>query len=140
MIVLDASVAVKWFIEETGSAAALALLDQHSNAIVAPDLFGVEVAAAFVRRANMHKDESDLLREAVADFAAMLERSMVLLPGTTPAQVAVAADLAIDLGHPLKDCLYLALAIEIGCQLWTADAKFAAKALVIYPDVTVLGE
>ena len=55
-------------------------------------------------------------------------------------QTAQAAKLAINLGHPLKDCLYLTLAMELGYPLITADAKFAAKARGVYGDVRVLGE
>ena len=35
-----------------------------------------------------------------------------------------AADLAMRLGHPLKDCIYLVLADRLGCTVVTADARF----------------
>ena len=51
MIVVDASVAVKWFLVEAGSEAAPALLETESE-IVGPDLLLIEVAGAIVRRRN----------------------------------------------------------------------------------------
>ena len=43
MLVLDASVAVKWFVEEPGTAAALALLAEDES-LIAPELVIAEVA------------------------------------------------------------------------------------------------
>jgi predicted nucleic acid-binding protein len=37
-----------------------------------------------------------------------------------------ALDLAVDYRHPVYDCLYLALANELGCKVITADRRFAA--------------
>ena len=48
MIVLDASVIVKWFGPEVGDAAAKALLGA-SDALIAPELARVEGGAQFVR-------------------------------------------------------------------------------------------
>ena len=57
-----------------------------------------------------------------------------------PEGIVKAANLAIDIGHPLKDCIYLALAMELGCPLVTCDTKFATKAHEVYAGVQVLGE
>ena len=57
-----------------------------------------------------------------------------------PQKIASSAGQAIDLGHPLKDCIYLALAMELGCELVTCDARFAAKAKGVWAGVRVLGE
>jgi predicted nucleic acid-binding protein len=54
--------------------------------------------------------------------------------------VAEAAGIALRLGHPLADCLYLALAIELDCDLATCDAKFQARASSAYPRVQLLSE
>ncbi len=54
--------------------------------------------------------------------------------------MANAAKLALDLGHSLTDCIYLALAIELACPLITCDAKFAAKARGTYANIRALGE
>jgi predicted nucleic acid-binding protein len=53
--------------------------------------------------------------------------------------MAQAAALALDLGHPLKDCVYLAMAMELGCDLVTCDARFAEKACEAWAGVRLLG-
>jgi predicted nucleic acid-binding protein len=54
--------------------------------------------------------------------------------------LASAASTAIDIGHPLKDCIYLILAMELDCELMTCDARFAKKARDVWDRVRVLGE
>lgn len=51
----------------------------------------------------------------------------LLLHRVTPALIAQATVIAIGLSHPLKDCVYLALADQLGCPLATSDAKFHAR-------------
>lgn len=51
-----------------------------------------------------------------------------------------AALLALDLGHPFKDSIYLALAVDLGCDLVTCDARFAKRAKEVWPRVRMLGE
>lgn len=46
------------------------------------------------------------------------------------ASVAVAFDIALDLGHPFPDCVYLACAIMNNATLVTDDRKFLEKAVV----------
>jgi predicted nucleic acid-binding protein len=50
MIVLDASVTVKWFASEPGSAVARSLV-HSAEELVAPELIQVEVASALVKKA-----------------------------------------------------------------------------------------
>jgi len=76
----------------------------------------------------------------VADFKLKQDDGTVSLHRLAATQAAQAATLAIDLGQPLKDCIYLVLAMELGCPLVTADARFAARARDVYGDVRVLGE
>ena len=139
MIILDASVAVKWYFPESGSDAAIDLLGGSAEALIAPDLFAVEVNAALVRKGNMDKSQRDGIRLLIADFAEKLTRQQVRLTRLSGASIAKAANLALDLGHPLKDCIYLTLAMELDCELVTCDAKFAAKAKGVWDRVRVLG-
>jgi predicted nucleic acid-binding protein len=140
MIVVDASVAVKWLVNEISSGQADALLTQHSGEMSAPAIFAVEVCAAMVRKANEVKLNRPHSEAGLAKFAALLESEIVLVRSTEMADITKAASLALNLGHPLKDCLYLALAMELGCELVTSDARFAAKAIGVWAGVRVLGD
>ena len=59
MSVIDASVAVKWFVDEPDSLLALDLLDSAQGGLHVPDEFVVDVAGALVRRANEDKPSRD---------------------------------------------------------------------------------
>jgi predicted nucleic acid-binding protein len=139
MIVVDASLAAKWIIVEPNSAAALAFLEECADPLVAPDLIAIEVASAIVRRANMDKALGETMRDASARWANLLDAQTITLRRPTSSDILEATNLAIDLGHPLKDSIYLALAMEMGCDLITCDARFAEKAKGVWARVRVLG-
>lgn len=138
MIVVDASLAVKWFLPEPGAEAAAALLLEQDE-IAGPDMLAVEVHATLVRGANMVKSNRVEAETAIRRFQAMIESGEVTLIRSLPKQIERASNLAIGLGHPLKDCIYLALAMEMECNLITCDAKFAARAKGVWDRVRVLG-
>ena len=52
MIIVDASVIVKWFIPEVGNVAAKALLSA-ADELMAPELARVEVASALIRKGSV---------------------------------------------------------------------------------------
>jgi predicted nucleic acid-binding protein len=99
----------------------------------------VEVSAALVRKANMDKIQREGVRLLLADFRRRIDAGLVDLRRTASSQIARAADIAIDLGHPLKDCVYLTLALEMDCTLLTADARFAERARRVCDRITLLG-
>ncbi len=140
MTVLDASVAVKWFVAETGSDLARHLLEEEQGNLHIPDIFVVEVSATLVRNVNSSKVNAKISRVGLYHLIDLIDRQSLVLERTSPGQVIDAANLAVTLGHPLKDCIYLSLAMKLGCDLITADARFAAKARGVYPSVRVLGE
>jgi predicted nucleic acid-binding protein len=133
MIVVDASLAVKWYLSESGSDEAERLLAENLEDIVCPDLIAIEVGAALVRRANMSKAAVADMETAIDKWAKLLAEGGVKLISTVPERMRAAALIAISLGHPLKDCLYLALAIELDCDFVTCDARFAAKVVTLFP-------
>lgn len=140
MIVVDASVAVKWFVEEAHSAQASALISVHSGELAGPDLLCVEVSSALVRNANTVKQSRPHVAAALDRFEALIAESGVSLHRSSHGDIRAAANLAIELGHPIKDCVYLRLAMKLDCPLVTADRRFADKARAIYRDVQVLGD
>ena len=126
MIVVDASVIVKWFVPEVGDAAAKALLSA-SDQLMAPELARVEVASALIRKGIRQEfTREDVENTLGAWFRALADGQIVLLPDAD--DIGAAADLALELQHPLPDCLYLAAAERLGAALMTADRAFARRA------------
>lgn len=135
-LVVDASVVLKLYLDEAGSAEAEALLSQPLL-FAALDLLLAEVGNAAwkaVRRGLMTLDQArDALRE-------LSNGPIVLAPLADLA--AAATDLAIRRGHPVYDCFYVALAQREGAPLVTADAKLArifgddAEIRLLYPSAS----
>ena len=139
MIVVDASLGVKWFLDEPFSAEAAALLASGEE-MLAPALFHIEVASTLVREANIDKALAEPMRLALDGLEGLIASAAVRLVATEPESLGASAAMAISIGHPLKDCIYLALAMELGCDLITCDARFAAKARGVWARVRVLVE
>ncbi len=140
MIVVDTSLVVKLFREEQNSDLAERVFAEPRNKVAAPDLMAIEVVAALVRNANMAKPSRPFVEASLAEFGEMLRDGTITLYRATAKNLTAAATLALDLGHPLKDCIYLSLAMELGCDLVTCDARFAAKAKGVWAGVRVLGD
>ena len=120
-IVVDASVAVKWVLRESDSDAADALLDHHD--LMAPVLWLAEAANALWCRAR--------IGEITADEADQRISELLNAPVASPAierHLGPALRLATEIGHPVYDCLYLALALHHDTHVVTADRRFAAAA------------
>jgi predicted nucleic acid-binding protein len=138
VIVVDASLAAKWMLWEPQSRDALRFLFHHGRGLCGPDLLFTEVAGAIVRHANKTKNiEADAL-EALRKWTTAWGQHAVKPYRITQRRLYEAGKLALALGHPLQDCTYLGLAIELSCPLATCDEKFLAKAVSIYPDVRLL--
>ena len=124
--VVDASLVVKWLVPEVDSDRALAFLERSYGQLHAPDLMLVEVGRAFVRLVNEDKlaEEEALGRVArLAGFAETAFHTHVV----SAALAVTAVQMAMTLGHPLQDCIYLALADQLGCCLVTCDVKFHGR-------------
>jgi predicted nucleic acid-binding protein len=119
-LVIDASIAVKWVVEEVGTQQALALRKQAK--LIAPELLVVECANILWKK--VQRDE--LTRQEALLAARLLQASEVELRPTR-AVLEAATRIAIDVDHPAYDCLYLALAVENECRFVTADERFLRK-------------
>ncbi len=117
-IVIDASVALKWVLDEPGREAADALLDEE---LVAPALWLVEAANALWRRSQRGEISADQARERLVEL-----HNAPVATATIENDLLAAADLANALGHPVYDCLYLAMAIREDTYVVTADRRFHA--------------
>ena len=119
-LVIDASVALKWVLAEPGQAAADALLDED---LIAPSLWLLEAANALWRR-NLRGELS--VAEARERLSELFNAPVTAIP--IEEDLTAAAGLAQRLGHPVYDCLYLALALREQTQVVTADRRFWAVA------------
>nr|MBC8360243.1 type II toxin-antitoxin system VapC family toxin [Candidatus Desulfatibia profunda] len=117
-LVLDASVAAKWYLEEQYSDAAFQLASREPEWVI-PDLFFAEMGNVFwkkVRGGEM--DEADA-KEALTDLL-----SFGFKQRETRALTPYALELAVEFQCSVYDGLYLAVAIDENCPLITADQKF----------------
>ncbi len=122
-VVVDASVAVKWLITEVLSEEALALLRSWARdgiTAITPYLMAAEVSNALHKRVI----SQELSVAAASDLMETLLASGIELRETPLIHVR-AIELASELGQRAAyDSHYLALAEELDCDLWTADARF----------------
>jgi predicted nucleic acid-binding protein len=126
MIVVDASVIVKWFLPEVGAAPAKALLTA-TDELIAPELARIEVASALIRKGiRQELTGADVENTLSAWFRALADGQIFLLPNAD--DIEAAAKLALELQHRLPDCLYLAAAERLDVALITADRAFARRA------------
>ncbi|MDZ7771496.1 MAG: type II toxin-antitoxin system VapC family toxin [Balneolaceae bacterium] len=115
---IDASVALKWFLKEEGTEEALRILDELTS-FIAPDLIFREMHAVLTKRVRMNYLDLD---EAIA----INETDAGRLPCKHPLRIridAFAFELASTIPITLYDACYLALAIEFGTLLYTSDRK-----------------
>ena len=117
-IVVDASVALKWVLHEEGSEIADRLLDEE---LMAPSLWLVEAGNALWRRATRGELTAQEAQERLSE---LFNAPVATVP--LEADVVAATRLAGELGHPVYDCLYLALALREDTYVVTADRRFAA--------------
>jgi predicted nucleic acid-binding protein len=113
--VVDASVAIKWFIDEPDSAEAVAVLRYP---ISAPDLLAPECANILWKkfgRGELRADEAEAI-------ALALEGAAITLHSTRP-YLVTATRIACALGRAAHDCFYLALAERLEQPLVTADRR-----------------
>ena len=128
-VVLDASVGVKWFRNEPGSAEAVELLRSHGSGeieLVVPSLFVYEVVAVATR--TMSAANAAIFWERFVDW-----RVSVVEIGAPLVKEALAV--REHLGCSFYDALAPALAVHLDAQLCSADRR----AHDTWPDVMLLG-
>ena len=117
-IVVDASVALKWVLDEPGKEAADALLEEE---LIAPALWLLEAANALWRRSQRGEISAEEATERLTELY-----NAPVTTTTIEDDLLAATDLANVLRHPVYDCLYLAMAIRENTYVVTADSRFHA--------------
>ena len=134
LVVVDASVATKWFLPENGEALvsqALALLDSYNREevrFVVPDLFYVETASAIWKAVRTGR-----VPRVFGDQALVLltQREFPTVPSLKLLDNAF--QIATAHGRTVYDCLYVALAVQTNAQLITADERLANSLAASFP-------
>lgn len=121
ILVVDASVALTWFVDEQGSPEAGALLTR-GDSLIAPDLIMPEICNGtwkLVRRGMMSETQQIA---AVTRLASILDD---LAPAGPLAPRALVISSLLD--HPAYDCFYLALAEQRGGIVVSADRRLIQR-------------
>jgi predicted nucleic acid-binding protein len=120
-LVVDTSVAVKWFVPETGAAEAVALLE-GGDELCCPDLLFAEAANVLWKKTQ----RQELTKQEAADVLDALGGVGLAAYPLRPL-AATALELATETGSTVYDCLYLVLAASLRAPLITADRRFATR-------------
>jgi len=132
-LVMDSSVAIKWFVVETHSDDARRVLtDYQTGAInlLAPDLLFAEIGN-IVWKKHVQQGMS------AADARLILDGFRKLTFQTTPAEALLdeAYRLAVRHRRAVYDALYVALSVREKCQFITADQKLFNVLVPSFPGV-----
>jgi len=118
--VVDANVAVKWFVRQDGSDLALRL--QADDRLLAPGMIVSEVTTTLWRYVAGGYTPADDARDAVAVLPRYFHE---IVDDRRLAERAIA--IALELGYPPYDFFYLALALERDTVLVTADKRLVNR-------------
>lgn len=129
LVVLDASVGVRWFTPEAGRDEALSLLHQAAAddvTLVVPDLFVYEVVRTVRRKAD------DVAARAAVEF---FESAGIVTVPPLAHVLRTALDQAAALGCDFYDACAPAIASILDAELYSADRRAHAA----FPGVHLIG-
>lgn len=139
VVVVDASVAVKWVLTEDGTAEARSLLTHWISARlqpIAPSWFACEVANVVYRHARSGAITLDGAKHALTTVFTIV--ALRDAPGSDAVRAIEMADSTRQ--QTPYDACYLALAEREQCEYWTDDARFVKAAMPYFPQVKHLRE
>jgi predicted nucleic acid-binding protein len=116
--VVDASVAIKWYIPEVYSNEAEILLDS-AYILHAPELILPEFGNIIWKKVRRGEITAAQRRQIIKAF---LQTPMQLHPGANI--LPSAYEIADRTAQTVYDCMYLTLAVALGCEMVTADKRF----------------
>ena len=138
-VVVDASLAFKWLVDEGDSDQAGLLAEAWTSRGIrttAPYFMIAEVANILlqrIKRGEIDVGESSRLIAELLDTGVQLHHSLGIHQR--------AVELATELGQgAVYDCHYLALAELLDCEMWTADERFFRSASPGYARLRLLSE
>jgi predicted nucleic acid-binding protein len=118
-MIVDASIAVKWFVAESGTAAAEKFFERNfEQGLGAPELIVAEVTNAAWKKVL----RGEIPKRHALGIARSIEAA---IPRLFPIAMLAehACEIAIELRHPVYDCLYLACADLLSEPMATVDTR-----------------
>lgn len=122
-VVLDASVIIKWFLEEKQRKAALLFRGEYQRGtreIYVPSLLLFEVANTFVHKSSIPLKDCQVYLEELID----LDLKVLVFSAQNWQEVA---QVARDCRVSVYDAVYVVLAKNLDCEFITADKKLFQK-------------
>ena len=121
-MVIDASVAAKWFLDEEGSDKAREI-GGATALLIAPFIITIEVSHALWTAARSGRTTDLVVRQSLRQLLEVFPA-----PVFDVDLIALAHAMMIAERHPIYDCLYVALAARTASILVTADQRQFAVA------------
>lgn len=137
-LVVDSSVAIKWFVAEPHTADARRVLDRYQDgtfSFIAPDLFNAEFGNIVWKK---HAFQGLNAADAWDILHAFHTLRFTFAP--TKALLRDAFGIAVAHQRTVYDALYLALSLREGCQFVTADEKLVNAVGASFPNVIWLAK
>ena len=134
LLVLDASVAAKWFLPRAGeplAEEALALLRRYADGeveLIVPDLFWAEFGNILWKAVRAGRTSEKAATQALAD---MLRYELPTVSGRGLAEDALA--IALSTGRSVYDATCLALAVQRDSTFVTADERLVNTLATHWP-------
>ncbi len=116
-LIVDASVALKWLVPETDSESAEAIIGKASP-LHAPHFLMLETVNACWKNWRKQLIDKSIVFDASSKLTGLID-----VWHHDEGLIEDAARLAVDLQHPIFDCLYLALARHLNLPVVTADQR-----------------
>lgn len=136
-VVVDANIALKWVLPQERTGEALMLRDRwqrDSERVIAPPLFRAEVTNVvrqYVRQGKLRLIEASEALGLLLSSVASVEPE-----GLYARALSIANDYELKAAY---DSIYLALAEIEGCDMWTANLKFARVVQDYYRQLRTIG-
>jgi predicted nucleic acid-binding protein len=132
-IVVDSSVAIKWFVVEPLSTEARRILDGYQTGVLtllAPDLINAEVSNIVWKKQRFQGLAAMDAQQIIDEFQKL---TIVFTP--TAALLDEAFRLAVAHERTVYDALYIALSVRQQCPYVTADEKLVNTIGASFPNV-----
>ncbi len=135
-IVVDSSVAVKWFVAEEDSEQAILVLSEYQHkkiSLLAPSLIYAEYGNIIWKKQVFNNLDLQEAEFAIREFRNI---SFTLTPTTSLFDDAY--KIAVKYKRTFYDSLYLALSVKENCGFMTADEKFYNAVKQDFPKMILL--